>query len=88
MPDPASQALPVDLVTRRGCHLCDTALALLRAAARDLPLEVRLRDVDAEPDLLALYDWRVPVVLVRDRPVAEGVITPLGLRDALRSAAA
>jgi predicted thioredoxin/glutaredoxin len=66
------------LVTRQGCHLCDDALASLRS----LGVEPELRDVDADPALHAVYDWRVPVVLLAGRVVAEGRLD----RDALRKA--
>ena len=59
------------LVTRRGCHLCDEALSLLRALGHD----PELADVDADDRLHDLYDWRVPVLLVDDRVTAEGRIT-------------
>ena len=59
------------LVTRRGCSLCDEALAHLR----DLGHEPELADVDADDRLHDLYDWRVPVLLLDDRVVAEGKIT-------------
>ena len=35
-------------------------------------------------DFTTLYDWRVPVVLVDDRVVAEGRISGDALRKALR----
>lgn len=44
-------------LTRKGCHLCDDALALLAG----VPLEIL--DIDLDPDLLLLYDQRVPVVM-------------------------
>ena len=59
------------LVTRQGCHLCDDALAYLR----ELGHEPQLADVDADDRLHDLYDWRVPVVLLDNRVVAEGKIT-------------
>ena len=59
------------LVTRRGCHLCDQALAHLRSLGHK-PV---LADVDADQHLHDLYDWRVPVLLVDDAVVAEGKIT-------------
>lgn len=59
------------LVTRRGCHLCDQALEALRSLGH----EPRLEDVDADDELHRLYDWRVPVVLLDGRVVAEGRIT-------------
>lgn len=59
------------LVTRQGCHLCDQALEILRSLGHE-PL---LADVDADDRLHDLYDWRVPVLLLDDRIVAEGKIT-------------
>ena len=67
------------LITRQGCHLCDQALTALRA----LGVEPELRDVDADEELFALYDWRVPVVLLDGRLVAEGRIDQAALRKAL-----
>jgi predicted thioredoxin/glutaredoxin len=59
------------LVTRKGCHLCDQALEKLR----ELGHEPELADVDADDKLHDLYDWRVPVLLLDERVVAEGKIT-------------
>lgn len=64
-------SLVLALVTRQGCHLCDQALALLR----DLGHEPQLIDVDADDRLHDLYDWRVPVLLVDGRVLAEGRIS-------------
>jgi glutaredoxin len=68
----------VELVTRQGCHLCEDALALLR----ELGLEPHQRDVDGDPELFRLYDFRVPVVLAAGRVVGEGRLD----RDALSRA--
>jgi glutaredoxin len=69
----------VVLVTRQGCHLCDAALSLIR----ELGVEPELTDVDADDALYALYDWRVPVVLVDGQVVAEGRIERSRLQKAL-----
>jgi glutaredoxin len=71
--------MEIVLVTRRGCHLCDEALATLRS----LGVEPEQRDVDGDDDLHDLYDWRVPVVLVAGQVVAEGRIDREGLRKVL-----
>jgi GNAT superfamily N-acetyltransferase len=71
--------LQVDLVTRAGCHLCDEALAELRA----LGVEPRLRDVDRDPDLFTQFDFRVPVVLVDERVVGEGLLDRMALARVL-----
>jgi len=69
----------VVLVTRKGCHLCDEALSLLR----DLGHDPEQLDVDADDSAHDLYDWRVPVVLVDGRVIAEGRIDADALRKAL-----
>lgn len=66
-------------MTRSGCHLCDDALAALRSLGR----EPELLDVDSDDTLLAAYDWRVPVVLLNGRVIAEGRVDPTSLRRAL-----
>jgi glutaredoxin len=68
------------LVTRQGCHLCDEALDLLH----ELGAEPQLADVDTDDRLYDLYDWRVPVLLLDDRLIAEGRITRDQLRKALK----
>jgi glutaredoxin len=70
------------LVSRQDCHLCDQALSLLR----ELGFEPELADVDTDDRLHDLYDWRVPVVLLDDRVVAEGRITRDHLQKALKRA--
>ncbi|HYM66127.1 MAG TPA: glutaredoxin family protein [Patescibacteria group bacterium] len=73
--------MSIVLVTRHGCHLCDQALAMLR----ELGVEPELADVDADDRLYALYDWRVPVVMLDGRVVAEGKTTREQLARVLRS---
>ena len=68
--------MKVVLVTRKDCHLCDQALAALRS----MGVEPQLEDVDADEELHRLYDFRVPVILVDDRVVAEGKIDQDHLR--------
>ena len=72
--------MEVVLVTRQGCHLCDDALASLRS----LGVEPELRDVDSDDQLHALYDWRVPVVMVDGRVIAEGKLDRDNLSKALK----
>ena len=74
--------MTVVLITRQGCHLCDSALAALRS----LGVEPELRDVDEDDMLHDQYDFRVPVVLVEGRVVGEGKVRMEDLRRALHLA--
>jgi glutaredoxin len=67
------------LITRRGCHLCDEALALLQS----MGVAPEVRDVDLDPNLFAEYDFRVPVVRLDGRVVGEGAIRREPLARAL-----
>jgi len=67
------------LVTRKGCHLCEDAERHLR----DLGFEPDLADVDDDDELYRLYDFRVPVVLLDGKVVAEGLITKPQLEAAM-----
>jgi glutaredoxin len=68
------------LYTRDGCHLCEAALRTLEQAG----LKVRQIDIDSNPELKALYDACVPVVVIDGRERFRGGIDNLLLRRLLR----
>jgi len=52
------------LYSRRACHLCDEARAVLLAEQGRIPFELEERFVDGDGRLERDYGLRVPVVLV------------------------
>jgi glutaredoxin len=48
---------------RRGCHLCTDMTQALERLRPELDFEVTLVDIDADPELVRLYNTRVPVLL-------------------------
>jgi glutaredoxin len=54
----------VTLVSRVGCHLCETAEQLLRRLSAELGFALREVDVDASQVLRDEYSDRVPVILI------------------------
>jgi glutaredoxin len=71
--------MSVILYTRRGCHLCDVAKGMLVRHGL-APREV---DIDADPDLVALYNECVPVVVIDGRERFRGRIDETLLRRLL-----
>ena len=69
---------------REGCGLCRRAEALGAREARGA--EVRLVDVDTDPDLQIRYGVRVPVVTVDGVEVAELEVAPGQVRRAVSRA--
>jgi thiol-disulfide isomerase/thioredoxin len=57
----------LQLLTRVGCHLCETAAEELEPVAAEAGLRVESVDVDADPELRAEFGDRVPVVLLDGR---------------------
>ena len=67
------------LISRKGCHLCEEAEALLRG----LGVTFEWLDVDADPVLQSRYGFRVPVLLCGEKVIAEGRFDSQALRQTL-----
>jgi glutaredoxin len=65
--------------TRRGCHLCDEAVDLLRTYG----LQPELVDVDGDPELRAKYNECVPVVVIDGKPRFRGRVNRVLLERVL-----
>jgi len=72
-------------ITRKGCHLCEDALALLEEVRNLYGIGLEIVDVDTSPDL-AKYGDCVPVVLVNDKVRFRGKVNPVLLKRLLESA--
>jgi glutaredoxin len=57
----------LQLLTRVGCHLCETAAETLAGIAAEAGLVPEPVDVDSDSELQAEYGDRVPVVLLDGR---------------------
>jgi glutaredoxin len=73
---PANHMSKIVLYSRKGCHLCDDAAALL--ARHDLRFETV--DIDPDPELRTRYNECVPVIVIDGRERFRGRIDPLLLR--------
>ncbi len=80
----ARSPLEVVIYGRKGCHLCDEALAVLRAYQAKHQLRIEERDIDGDPDLAALYGEKLPVVTIGGDVRFFGRINEVLLRRLLR----
>jgi glutaredoxin len=65
--DSPGRAVSVVLYKRTGCHLCDVARELLGKFQAEFRLTIVERDIDSDPELLARYKEKVPVVEVQGK---------------------
>jgi len=71
-------------VTRSGCHLCEVAEPVVRAAAAEAGVRFELVDVDAEERTRVAWSDKVPVVLLDGTEHAYWQVDGTALRKALR----
>jgi glutaredoxin len=57
----------VTLYTRTGCCLCEEAKQVIESARQSAEFEFEQIDIDAVPELRALYNDEVPVVAIDGR---------------------
>lgn len=81
------RGLDVELLGRRGCHLCDEAKAALGRIARGVPLRLHETDVDSDFALRERYGLLVPVVLVGGERVSELRLDEAAVRERLTALA-
>jgi hypothetical protein len=82
------RVLSVKFLTRKNCHLCDDARAVLDEITAEIGLQVNEVDIESDDELVKLWGLRIPVVLAtHDRVIAEGIIDDKrSLRDQIRRA--
>jgi glutaredoxin len=78
----------VTLYTRDGCHLCETAAAVLAAERERFWFDLEVVDVDGDPALARRYGVRVPVVAIDGAEEFEYEVPADLLRARLRSGGA
>ncbi|MEM7379272.1 MAG: glutaredoxin family protein [Pseudomonadota bacterium] len=61
--------VPITLLGRRGCHLCDDASLALAALADALGIQVIETDVDGDVALRAQFHAEVPVLMHGDTEI-------------------
>ncbi len=79
--------LRVVMYTRRGCHLCEEAWALLGRQRRRYGFALEAVDVDTDPELVALHGNWVPVVTVDGKVRFRGGVNAALLERLLRAEA-
>ena len=67
------------LYTRKGCHLCDDARAILVRYG----ISVEVVDIDGDPELVDRYNDCVPVVVIEGKERFRGHVNQVLLRRLL-----
>lgn len=76
----------VTVYQAHGCHLCESALAVVEAARRHHDFALRLVDIGGDPELEARYRERIPVVEIDGEVAFTYFVLPAALADRLTRA--
>lgn len=76
-------ATKLTLMSRVYCHLCHDMEVALAPLAAEFGAEVEVIDVDADPQLEALYNELVPVLLHEGRELCHYFLDEAKVRDCL-----
>lgn len=71
------------LVSRAYCHLCHEMASDVQAIADEYECDIEVADVDVDPELLRLYDERVPVLLHQGEVLSQYFLDIAKVRDYL-----
>ncbi len=75
--------LRVTLYTRRGCHLCEEAKAVLHTVLPDYAARLEEIDIDGDPALHQRFNEQVPVVFIEGRKAFKFRVAAPALRRKL-----
>jgi glutaredoxin len=59
-----NKLVQIDIYSRPGCHLCDDAKIIVDRVRSRLPFDVRVINVETEPELEKTYGDKVPAVCI------------------------
>src|SRR5690349_5611903 len=62
-----NEAIRVEIYSRPGCHLCDEAKAVIESVGSRHRLDVRVINIENDPELEARYGTEIPVVFINGR---------------------
>jgi len=54
----------VEIYSKKECHLCDVAKAVLLKVQNRIPFELTEVDITSNPDLYSLYKEQIPVIFI------------------------
>jgi glutaredoxin len=60
----SENSIRIEIYTRPGCHLCDTAKEVIERVGRRTPFVLSVINIETNPELEKLYGEQIPVVFI------------------------
>ena len=75
--------ITVEIMTKKDCSLCDDAKAIIKKVIAEIPAELKMTDIESDPELFERYKEKIPVVLINGDESFVYKVHPITLRKKL-----
>ena len=75
--------ITIEVMTKKDCGLCDDAKKTIKQIIADFPAQLKMTDIESDPELLERYKEKIPVVLINDKESFVHKVHPITLRKKL-----
>ena len=75
--------ITIEIMTRKDCCLCDDAKEVIEQVTADVPVQLKMTDIESDPELLERYKEKIPVVLINGEESFVTKVHPITLRKKL-----
>jgi glutaredoxin len=73
----------IEVMTKKDCCLCDDAKAIIEQIITDFPADLKMTDIETDPELFERYKEKIPVVLINGLECFVYKVHPITLRKKL-----
>jgi glutaredoxin len=75
--------ITVEIMTKKDCSLCDDAKAIIEKVIAEIPAELKMTDIESDPELFERYKEKIPVILINGEESFVYKVHPITLRKKL-----
>ena len=75
--------ITIEIMARKDCGLCDDAKTIIEQVIAEFPAEIKMTDIESDPELFKRYKEKIPVVLINGEESFVYKVHPITLRKKL-----
>ena len=75
--------ITIEVMTKKDCSLCDDAKEIIEQVIAEVPAELKMTDIESDPELFERYKEKIPVVLINGEESFVYKVHPVTLRKKL-----
>ena len=75
--------ITIEVMTKSDCCLCDDAKAIIDQVITEIPVKLKMTDIESDPELFERYNEKIPVVLINGEESFVYKVHPVTLRKKL-----